>query len=79
MHGATLMRGRLISVTASVEYVKYSALVITRVIPYCLSSWNRIIYNKTGNARKNVTLRFVLATVVAVEKQCVLHIPSVYL
>jgi len=59
--------------------VKYSALLITTVIPYCLTSWNRIIYNKTGNSRKNVTLRFLLATVVAVEKQYLLHIPSVYL
>jgi len=42
--------------------VKDSAPVIATVIPYSLISWNRIIYNKTSNARINVTLRSVLAT-----------------
>jgi hypothetical protein len=49
--------------------VKDSALVTAIVIHYCLTSWNRIIYNKSGNERINKTLRSVLAAVVAVEKQ----------
>jgi predicted Na+-dependent transporter len=49
--------------------VKDSALVIATVIPYCLTSWNKIIYNKRGNASINVTLRSVLTTAVALENQ----------
>jgi hypothetical protein len=49
--------------------MKDSALVTGTAITYCLNSRNLIIYNKIGNARINVTLKFAFATVVAVEEQ----------
>jgi len=45
------------------------------------SEWFRVerIFNKTRNARINVTMGRVRATIVTVEKQLVLHFMSVYL